>query len=94
MSNALKIPSARDRGEPHHSFNITRRLAAELGAALRFVGPHRDLMRAFAEGVTDDHVENQPAARAGGVTETERALISGIHCPGVRRAGSQTEVTR
>jgi hypothetical protein len=60
MSNALKIPSARDREEPHHGFNVTRRLGAEPGPALRFVRLHRDLMRAFAEG---GHVENQPAVR-------------------------------
>jgi hypothetical protein len=65
MSNALKIPSARDREEPHHGFNVTRTLGAEPGPALRFVRLHRDLMRAFAEGVTDDHVENQPAVRQG-----------------------------
>jgi hypothetical protein len=81
-TRSRSIPSARDRGEPRHGFNITRRLGAVLGPALRFVGPHRDLMRAFAEGVTDDHVENQPAARARSVTETEGALISGIRCPG------------
>ena len=62
-----------------------------LGPALRFVGLHRDLMPAFAEGVTDDPSKTSlPPGR--GAAETEGALISGIRCPVVRRAGSQTEV--
>jgi hypothetical protein len=64
-TRSRSIPSARDRGEPHHAFNLTRRLGAELGPALRFVGMHCDLIRAFAEGVMDDPVENQPAAGSG-----------------------------
>jgi hypothetical protein len=83
MSNALKIiPSARDRGEPHHGFNITRRLGAELGPALRFVGLHLTWCGLSPRASRTITPKTRRAARAGSMRETEGALNSGIHCPG------------